>query len=317
MQIVFLDGYTLNPGDLSWEALEALGTVSVYDRTTEDEFLERARPADILLVNKFQLTRERLVQLPNLRYVGVMATGYNNVDLAAAREQGVTVTNIRSYSTESVAQHTFALLLDLAYGTSTHAQSVQAGDWSRQPDFCYYRSPLMELAGKTLGLVGFGDIGQAVARIGQAFGMPVLVHRRHTTEAPPAGIRYVDLPTLFAESDVVSLHCPMTEENRGFVNRELLATMKPSAFFINTSRGGLVNEADLAEALNAGQLAGAGLDVLSTEPPSPENPLLSARNCLITPHIAWASFEARTRLLAIAVDNIRAFLAGEAVNVVR
>lgn len=314
MNIVILDGYTLNPGDQDWSALEALGSVTVYARTAPHEAVSRAQEAEAVLVNKFVLTGEMLRQLPRLRYIGVTATGYNNVDLAAAREQGITVTNVKGYSTDSVAQVTFALLLELTHHVGLHSASVRAGDWAASPDFAYWRTPLVELAGKTLGIVGYGDIGRKVADIGRAFGMKLLVNRRHPD--PTDGVRYVDLPTLFAESDVVTLHCPMTDDNKGFVNASLLRTMKPTAWLINTSRGGLLHEADVAAALNSGQLAGAGLDVLAVEPPSADNPLLTARNCILTPHIAWASFEARQRLVALVADNLKAFLAGEPINVV-
>jgi glycerate dehydrogenase len=314
MHIVYLDAHTLNPGDLDWAPLNALGEVTFYDRTSPDEIVERAKDAEIVLVNKVKLSREMLVQLPHLQYVGVTDTGYDIVDVAATRERGVVVTNVRGYGSDSVAQLTFALLLELALQVGRHNQSVHAGDWERSPDFCYWKSPLIELAGKTLGLVGYGDIGRKVADIGRAIGMNVVAHKRHPDNSP--GVRFVDLPTLFAQSDVVSLHCPMTPENRAFVNRDLLATMKLTAFLINTSRGGLINETDLADALNKGVLAGAGIDVLSTEPPTNANPLLTAPNCIITPHIAWASFEARGRLLTSVVENIKAFQAGTPINVV-
>lgn len=314
MPIVYLDAHTLNPGDLNWAPLRALGDVIFYDRTSPGELIDRAKDADLLLVNKVKLSREALGQLPKLRYIGVTATGYDIIDIAAARERGITVTNVRGYGSDSVAQHTFALLLELALNVGRHSQSVKAGDWQQSPDFCYWKSPLVELAGKTLGLVGYGDIGRKVADIGRAMGMSVLVNKRHPDNSP--GVQFVDLPALFAQSDVVSLHCPMTAENREFVNRDLLATMKPSAFLINTSRGGLIQEADLADALNRGILAGAGIDVLSTEPPTSMNPLLTAHNCIITPHIAWASFEARGRLLASVIENIKAFQSGTPINVV-
>jgi len=314
MHIVYLDAHTLNPGDLDWAPLTALGDVTFYDRTSPGELVDRAKAAELILVNKVKLSRETLGQLPKLRYIGVTATGYDVVDMPAARKMGITVTNVRGYGSDSVAQHTFALLLELALNVGRHTKSVHAGDWQRSPDFCYWKSPLIELAGKTLGLVGYGDIGRKVADISRAMGMTVLVNKRHPDNSP--GIRFVDLPTLFAQSDVVSLHCPMTPENRGFVNRDLLATMKPSSVLLNTSRGGLINETDLAEALNKGVLAGAGLDVLSAEPPTSENPLLTAQNCIITPHIAWASLEARGRLLASVAENIKAFQAGTPINVV-
>ncbi|MGV3559926.1 D-2-hydroxyacid dehydrogenase [Larkinella arboricola] len=316
MNLVFADAYTLNPGDLDWTPLTSLGSVTLHDRTAPDQLIERLKDADMVLVNKVKMNRQTLELLPNLRYIGVTATGYDIIDWKAARQLGIVVTNVKGYSTESVAQLTFALLLELTHRAGLHADSVRAGDWARNPDFCYWKSPLVELAGKTLGLVGFGDIGKRVADIGRAFGMNILVNRRHTDEQPPEGIRYVDQATLFAESDVVSLHCPATDENRGFVNTSLLRQMKPTAFLLNTSRGVLINEADLAEALNNGQLAGAGLDVLGTEPPAADNPLFSARNCLITPHLAWASLEARQRLLYEIVENIRAFFSGQPRNVV-
>lgn len=316
MNLIYLDAHTLNPGDLSWEPIQALGNLTLYDRTAPDQIVERARDADLLLVNKVKLNRQTLAQLPNLQYVGVTATGYDIVDIAAARDRGIVVTNVKGYSTNSVAQLTFALLLELTHHVGRHADSVRAGDWTRSPDFSYARSPLVELAGKTLGLIGYGDIGRQVATIGQAFGMNVLVNRRHPTAEPEAGIRWVDQNTLFAESDVVSLHCPATPDTVGLVDRARLNRMKPSAYLINTSRGSLLNEADVADALNQGRLAGAGLDVLATEPPAADNPLLTARNCLITPHIAWASYEARQRLMQLVADNIRAFLAGAPQNVV-
>ena len=314
MHIVYLDAHTLNPGDLDWTPLTALGEVTFYDRTTTGEIVERVKDAAIVLVNKVKMSRQTLVQLPKLRYVGVTATGYDIVDVVAARELGIIVTNVRGYGSDSVAQLTVALLLELALNVGRHSQSVHAGEWEQSPDFCYWKSPLIELAGKTLGLVGYGDIGRKVADIGRAMGMTIIVNKRHPDNSP--NVQFVDLPTLFAQSDVVSLHCPMTPENRGFVNRDLLATMKPSAFLLNTSRGGLINEADLAEALHNGILAGVGIDVLSVEPPTSENPLLTAPKCIITPHIAWASFEARGRLLKAVVENIKAFQSGTPINVV-
>ncbi|GAB3247274.1 D-2-hydroxyacid dehydrogenase [Larkinella harenae] len=316
MNLVFADAYTLNPGDLDWTPLTSLGSVTLHDRTAPDQLLDRVKDADMILVNKVKLNRQTLEQLPKLRYIGVTATGYDIIDVKAARELDIVVTNVKGYSTESVAQLTFALMLELTHHAGLHADSVRAGDWAQNPDFAYWKTPLVELFGKTLGVVGFGDIGKRVATIGQAFGMNILVNRRHTDEEPPEGIRYVDQATLFAESDVVTLHCPATDENRGFVNQSLLDQMKPTAYLINTSRGALINEADLAEALNNDRLAGAGLDVLTTEPPAADNPLFSARNCLITPHLAWASREARQRLLLETVENIRAFFAGKPRNVV-
>ncbi len=315
MTIVYPDAYTINPGDLDWQSLNALGDVRLYDRTNPDELLDRIRDADAVLVNKVKLNRQTLAQLPNLRYIGVTATGYDIIDMDAAREQNIVVTNVKGYSSDSVAQLTFALLLELVLHVGRHNASVQAGDWVRSADFSYTKSPLIELAGKTLGLVGYGDIGGRVAAIGRAFGMRVLVNRRNTDE-PEDGITLVDRKTLFAESDVVSLHLPATPETTGFVNADLISHMKPSAFLINTSRGTLLNENDVAQALNENKLAGAGLDVLSVEPPKADNPLLTAKNCLLTPHIAWASYEARVRLMQAVVENLRAFQAGKPVNVV-
>jgi glycerate dehydrogenase len=315
MNIVYLDGYTLNPGDLRWEPFEKLGAFTVYDRTPPERVVERAAEADAILTNKVQLTGEILRQLPRLQYIGVTATGYNNVDLDTARAQGITVTNVRGYSTSAVAQHTFSLLLALANHTELHSQSVRRGDWTRAADWCYWNTPLVELSGKTIGLIGLGDIGGQVAHIARAFGMRVLAHRK-SQKPVGEGIERVELNRLFEESDVISLHCPLTEDTREIINTHSLATMKPTAYLINTGRGGLVNEAELAAALNAGQLAGAAVDVLSTEPPQPDNPLLTASNCLITPHIAWAFYESRLRLLQLAAENIVAFQAGSPIHVV-
>lgn len=316
MNIVVLDGHTLNPGDLSWSALEALGACRVFDRTPPGETVARAADAEIALTNKTVLDRDTLARLPRLRYIGVLATGYNVVDLAAARERGIAVTNVPGYSTASVVQITFALLLELTHHVGAHADGVRAGRWSRSVDFCYWDSPLVELAGLTLGLVGFGNVGRGVAQAGTAFGMRVLAHTRTVPKSGVEGVSFTDLETVFRQSDIVSLHCPLTEATRQLINRERLAWMKPTAFLINTGRGPLVDEAALADALNAGRLAGAGLDVLSTEPPTADNPLLAARNCVITPHIGWATRAARERLMRIAVENVRAFLAGQPQNVV-
>lgn len=315
MNFVVLDGYTLNPGDLAWDELKALGPGAIYDRTSPDELLTRAAHAEILLTNKVELTGRHFAQLPALKYIGILATGTNIVDLAAARERGIAVTNVPAYSTASVAQTTFALLLELTQHVGHHATTVRNGAWSRNADWCYWERPLLELAGLTLGIVGLGRIGTAVARLADAFEMVVLAHNPKTHSAP-AYIRWVELEELFRESDVVSLHCPLTPQNRHMVNRERLSWMKPGAFLLNTSRGQLIDEAALAEALNKGRLAGAGLDVLSTEPPPWNNPLLTARNCIITPHLAWATRASRARLLQVAIANIRAFLAGTPQNVV-
>ena len=316
MKIVYLDSHTLNPGDLDWAPIRSLGDVTFYDRTSPGELLERARDAEIVLVNKVKLNRETLDQLPQLRYIGVTATGFDIIDVAAARERSIVVTNVKGYSTDSVAQLTFALLLELTHHVGKHTDSVRAGEWVASPDFSYTKSPLVELTGKTLGLVGYGDIGRKVAQIGRAFGMHILVNRRSPQPETEEGVTVVDRETLFAESDIVSLHCPATPDTIGFVNRKLLAQMKSTAWLLNTSRGSLLNEADVADALNTGTIAGAGLDVLSVEPPTASNPLLTARNCVITPHIAWASFEARQRLMHSVADNVQSFLDGVPTNVV-
>ena len=314
MKIVVLDGYTANPGDLSWESLSALGDCTVHDRTPAGLTVERARDAEVVLTNKVVLDRATLAQLPKLRYIGVLATGTNVVDVAAAAGLGVVVTNVPAYSTRSVAQLVFALVLELAQHAGAHGAAVRAGRWTSSPDFCFWDHPLVELDGLTMGLVGYGHIGQAVAHLARAFGMRVIVHSR--TVRPVAGVEFVDLDTLFHRSDVLSLHCPLTPETKGLVNAGRLAVMKSSAFLINTGRGPLVEEADLADALNAGRIAGAAVDVLSVEPPPAGNPLLTAKNCLITPHIGWATRAARERLLRTVVENLRAFLDGQPQNVV-
>lgn len=315
VRIVILDGYTLNPGDLSWDGLEALGECAIYDRTPSELIVARAGDAELVLTNKILLSRQVIGQLTRLKYIGVLATGYNVVDVEAARERGIAVTNVPGYATSSVAQMVFAHLLHLAHHASSHAQQVREGRWSECPDFCFWDFPQMELDGKTMGIVGFGRIGQAVARFALAFGMRVIAS---TPRAPhlPEGVQRVDLDTLFRESDVVSLHCPLTEQTQGLINRDRLALMKATAYLINTSRGQLVDERALADALNAGRLAGAGLDVLSIEPPLRDHPLVMARNCYVTPHIAWATREARQRLMCAAVENVAAFLAGKPQNVV-
>ena len=312
MKIVVLDGYTLNPGDLDWAGLQALGSCEIHDRTPRELIETRARGAAILLTNKTPLDRATLQRLPDLKYIGVLATGYNVVDVDAARERNVAVSNVPAYSTGSVAQMVFALLLALANNAAGHSESVRAGQWSSSPDFAYWVSPQVELAGLTLGIVGYGQIGRRVSAIARAFGMEVLVCSRRPVE----GERNVALEDLFRKSDVITLHCPLTTETKHLVNAKRLALMKRTACLINTGRGGLVDEDALAAALNGGRIAGAGLDVLSTEPPSPGNPLLSARNCVITPHIAWATGAARRRLMRVVVENVRAFLAGKPQNLV-
>lgn len=313
-RIVALDGYGLNPGDLSWEGIEKLGEFTVYDRTAVDEIVERAAQADIVLTNKTPLSAATLDRLPRLRYIGVLATGYNIVDTMAAKERGIVVTNIPSYSTDSVAQMVFAHLLNIASDVANHSQSVKAGDWAGCKDFCYLKSPVFELAGKTMGIVGFGHNGSAVARIAHAFGMNVLAKTSKNREELPDYVSPVAWETLLTESDVISLHCPLTDSTRNLIDANAIAHMKPTAIVINTGRGPLVNEYDLAEALNSGRIKAAGVDVLSQEPPRPDNPLIAARHCYITPHIAWATFEARERLMQIATDNIRQYIEGNIIN---
>ena len=316
MKIVFLDAYTANPGDQSWSAFEAFGSCTVYDRTLPALTIERAKDAEIIITNKAVLSREIIEALPNLRYIGVVATGYNVVDVAAAKARGITVTNVPGYSSASVAQAVFALLLELTNHTGHHSHAVSEGAWAECPDFCFWNFPIVELHGLTLGLVGLGDIGQAVAKIANAFGMNVIATRRTWALPAPEGVKPASLSEVLSQSDVVSLHCPLTDDTKQLINATSLSQMKRSAYLINTARGPLVDEPALADALNNDQIAGAGLDVLSVEPPKPENPLFKARNCLITPHIAWASKASRGRLIAIAADNVKHWLAGAPVNVV-
>lgn len=315
-RIVVLDGYTLNPGDLSWDGLEALGPCKVYDRTDKEDTVSRAQGAEIVITNKTELFGGVIEKLEGLEYIGVLATGYNVVDVEAARRRGVVVTNVPAYSTLSVAQMAFAHLLNLTLRVGLHAQTVTAGKWSSHVDFCYWETPLIELAGLTMGIVGFGRIGRAAAQMALALGMEVIAYDVAEPADVPEGCRLVGLDDIFRESDVVSLHCPLTSENKGLVSEERLAMMKESAFLINTSRGPLVDEQALAKALNERRIAGAGLDVLTSEPPEKDNPLLSAKNCFITPHISWATRAARQRLLKVAVENVAAFLAGKPQNVV-
>ena len=315
MNICVLDGFTLNPGDLSWDELRQLGDCEIHDRTLPAEIITRAASAEIVLVNKTPLPSATLARLPQLKYIGVLATGTNVVDLAAARERNIPVTNVPAYSTRSVAQATFALLLELTNRVGHHSQRVRDGAWTEATDWCFWDFPLAELDGLTIGIVGFGRIGAAVAEIAHAFGMQVIA-QNSSPKPLPSFVHLVDLETLLRTSDVVSLHCPLTPQTKNLVNAERLAWMKPSALLINTSRGPLVDEAALAAALNTGCLAGAGLDVLSIEPPPADNPLFSAKSCLITPHNAWGTQAARSRLMRLAVDNVRDFLTGQPQNVV-
>jgi glycerate dehydrogenase len=317
MRIVVLDGYTVNPGDNPWDALARLGELTVYDRTAAEHIVTRARDADVALVNKVPLPAETLAQLPQLRFISVLATGHNVVDGSAARRLGIAVSNVPEYSTDSVAQHTFALLLELCHHVGRHHQSVANGEWVTAQDFCFWKTPPVELAGLTIGIIGLGRIGRRVGEIADAFGMRIIAAGRSRVEDPGyRSFAWQDIATVFSAADVVSLHCPLTDANARFVNRELLSRMKPSAFLLNTARGQLVDESALAAALNGGQLAGAGVDVISTEPMRPDNPLLRARNCIITPHMAWGSLAARRRLMAATVANVEAFLAGHPINVV-
>lgn len=313
-RLVILDAFATNPGDLSWAPLEALADCTAHDRTHPSDALARIGDADAVMLNKSVLSGETILQAPHLKYVGILATGYNTIDLAAAAKRGLVVSNVPGYSTDSVAQQAFSLLLELTNQVALHSTDAKAGGWARNPDYCYWLSPQVELAGLTLGIVGFGQIGQTVARIGRAFGMRVLAHRRDMSALPPEGVEYASLDRLFAESDVVSLHCPLSPDTAGLVDSARLAQMKPTAFLINTSRGPLIVESDLADALRENRIAGAAVDVLSSEPPAPDNPLLSAPRCFVTPHIAWATAAARKRLIQIAADNFRAFLDGHPVN---
>lgn len=322
MKLTILDGNAVNPGDLDWSCFESFGNLTVYPRSEPEQVVERSRDSDALFTNKVVFSKEVLQKLPQLKYIGVFATGYNLVDVDEAARRGIVVTNIPSYSTDSVAQLTWAHLLNLTFRLSDHCDSVQRGDWGRHPDFCYWNFPLIELRNQTFGIVGFGEIGRAVARLALAFDMKVLAYgpRRQpgTTEGTPLGlVDFVALETLLRRSDVVSLHCPLNANNVRMIDAGALALMKPTSFFLNVARGGLVDEQALADTLNSKKIAGAGLDVLSEEPPTAKNPLLTARNCFITPHLAWGTLAARKRLQTIAAENFAAFLRGEKKNVVR
>ncbi|WP_288242171.1 D-2-hydroxyacid dehydrogenase [uncultured Bacteroides sp.] len=317
MNIVVLDGYTANPGDLNWDKLQELGKCTIYERTAPDEVLERAAGAEVLLTNKVVLNSETIAALPDLKYIGVLATGYNVVDITAARERGIIVTNIPAYSTPSVGQMVFAHILNITQQVRHYSEKVTQGDWSKSSDFCFYDTPLIELLGKKIGIVGLGQTGYNTARIAIGFGMKVwAVTSKSRLQLPPE-IRKADLDQVFHECDIISLHCPLTDNTRNLVNANRLSLMKPTSILINTGRGPLVNEQDLADALNTGKIYAAGLDVLSEEPPRSDNPLLTARNCFITPHIAWANFEARQRLIHITVSNLKAYIDGKPVNVVK
>jgi glycerate dehydrogenase len=320
MKIVVLDGYTLNPGDLSWKALQELGEVSLFDRTPNNtsSIVSAVGEAEIIFTNKTVLSKEVLMQIPSVKYIGVLATGYNVVDMKTANEMGITVTNVPGYSTNAVAQMTFALLMELTNKVGRYCISVRSGDWIRSIDFSYNKGSIMELHGKYLGIVGFGQIGRAVAEIAQAFGMKVLVHsNRKFPEKETDCLRFTDPEELFRTSDVISLHCPLTEKTKGIINKDSINTMKDGVLLVNTARGELIVETDLTEALNSGKVGGAALDVISSEPMKKENPLLNAKNCIITPHIAWATKASRERLMNTAVDNLRAFLKGSPVHIVK
>lgn len=316
MKIVVLDGYAANPGDLSWEGLRTLGECAIYDRTAPEEVLERAVGAEVILTNKVIITADHMRALPELKYIGVLATGYNVVDTTAANERGILVTNVPAYSTASVAQMVFAHILNMTQQVQHHSEEVRKGRWINSKDFCFWDTPLIELREKKIGLVGLGNTGYTTARIAIGFGMQVFAMTSKSHFQLPPEIKKMDLDQLFSECDIISLHCPLTPETKELVNARRLAMMKPSAILINTGRGPLINEQELAEALNNEKIFAAGIDVLSTEPPRADNPLLTAKNCYITPHIAWATFEARERLMNIAIGNLQAYMAGKPENVV-
>ena len=317
MKIVVLDGYTLNPGDLSWGKLKEFGEVEVYDRTPKERIVERCEGAEVVLTNKTPLDENTLNGLPLLKYIGVLATGYNVIDIEAAKNKGVVVSNVPGYGSASVAQMSFALLLELCQHTQRHSDAVMQGKWTSSADWCFWDYPLIELAGKTMGIIGFGDIGQKVADVAAAFDMNIIAaSRRKTDQSHRKNFQWAEISELLKKADVVSLHCPLTPETKGLINRESLQKMKSTAFLLNTSRGPLIIDEDLADALNNDVIAGAGLDVLSVEPPPKENPLFKAKNCIITPHIAWATKEARSRLMDKVISNLMAFLEGNPANIV-
>jgi glycerate dehydrogenase len=317
MKIVVLDGYTLNPGDISWDGLKTLGDVTIHDRTPADKVVERSIGAEVIFTNKTPISEEAINQLPSLKFIGVLATGYNIVNTEAAKAKGIIVSNVPGYGTASVVQLTMALLLELCLHVQRHSDSVMQGKWARSADWCFWDYPLVELAGKTMGIIGFGRIGQQVGDVATAFGMNIIGNSRNWTDQPERkNFRWAEVPELLAQSDVVSIHCPLTPETKGLINKDSLKTMKTSAFLLNTSRGPIVVDQDLADALNNNVIAGAGIDVLSAEPPPANNPLFGTKNCIITPHIAWATKEARMRLMDATINNLSAFINGKPVNVV-
>ena len=317
MKIVILDGYTLNPGDLSWDALKQSGELVVYDRTPADKVVERAAGAEIIFTNKTPVSEDTLHQLPSLKFIGILATGFNIVNTEVAKTRAVIVSNVPGYGTSSVVQMTFALLLELCHHVQRHSDAVMEGKWAGSADWCYWDFPLVELSGKTIGIIGFGRIGQQVGDVASAFGMNIIgTSRTQTDQSHRKNFKWAGVPELLQQSDVVSIHCPLFPETKGLINKENLKLMKKSSFLLNTSRGPIIVDEDLADALNNDAIAGAGIDVLSVEPPSKDNPLFTAKNCIITPHIAWATKEARARLMDIAVKNLAAYLEGKPANVV-
>lgn len=317
MKIVVLDGYTLNPGDLSWDGLKTFGDLTVYDRTPAESVLERIGDAEIVYTNKTLLSRETIEKISRVKFICVLATGYNVVDTEAAEEKGITVCNIPAYSTDSVAQFTFALILELCHHVGAHSDAVMHGAWTASADFCFWNYPLIELSGKTIGLIGFGNIGRKVANVAESFGMKVLYNTRNRNKyRSQKSAEFAELDELLAKSDIISLHCPLSESTRGLINKTAISKMKDGVMIINTSRGPLIVEDDLAEALNSGKVSAAAVDVVSSEPIKNDNPLLTAKNCIITPHIAWAPYESRIRLMTIAVDNLKQFISGTPINVV-
>ncbi len=316
LNAVILDGYTENPGDLSWEAIEKLTDLTVYDRTPPELIIERAEDADILIVNKVVITREIIAQLPKLKFVSTLATGFNQVDGVALRERNISLSNIPAYSTNAVAQMVFAFILELTNQTGKYTDDVKSGTWTNCKDFCYWNTPLYELDGKTLGIIGFGKIGSRVSEIGKAFGMKVIAYTPSGKKEGCNDVTFTDMDTVIKNSNYISVHCPLTDKTEGLINAEFINKMKNHAYIINTSRGPVANEKDIFEALESGRLSGYGTDVLSTEPPKADNPLLKAKNCLITPHVAWAAYETRLRLMGILEENIKGYLSDKLVNVV-